>query len=58
MKKNLKTVVLKATSKAVLEMAKKACGAASWWDLYQPKEPTELKKMCKKCSTISKKSIG
>lgn len=29
MKKNLKTVVLKATSKAVLEMAKKACGAAS-----------------------------
>lgn len=48
MKKSLKTAVLKATAKAVRGTAKKACGAASWWDLYQPKEPEALRKMVKK----------
>lgn len=47
MKKSLKTVVLKVTAKAVLETAKKACGAASQWDLYQPKEPESLKRLKK-----------
>lgn len=47
MKKSLKTAVLKAMSKAVFKTAKKACGAASWWDLYQPKEPEALKRLKK-----------
>jgi cyclic lactone autoinducer peptide len=47
MKKSLMTVVLKATAKAVLETAKKACGAASPWECYQPKEPEALKKLKK-----------
>ena len=47
MKRSLKAAVLKATSKAVLETAKKACGAASSWDCYQPKEPEALKKLKK-----------
>lgn len=48
MKKSLKTAVLKVTAKAVLETAKKACGAASPWECYQPKEPEALRKMVKK----------
>lgn len=43
MKKTFKNTVLKATAKVVLETAKKACGAASQWDCYQPKEPKALK---------------
>ena len=39
MKKAIKSVILKAVAKAALKTAEKACGAASWWDCYQPKEP-------------------
>lgn len=48
MKKSLKTAVLDAVAKAVLGTAKAACGAASHWDIYQPKEPEALKKMMNK----------
>lgn len=47
MKKSVKNAVLKATAKAVLATAKMACGAASSWDSYQPKEPEALKKLKK-----------
>ncbi len=47
MKKSVKAVVLNTVAKAVLGTAKKACGAASHWDCYQPKEPAALKKMMK-----------
>ena len=45
MKKTIKATVLDAVAKAVLGTAKAACGAASAWDCYQPKEPEVLKKM-------------
>lgn len=48
MKRSLKTTVLKTIANAVLETAKKSCGAASFWEMYQPKEPVALKKMMKK----------
>ena len=48
MKKSVKATVLNAVAKAVLGTAKKPCGAASYWDCYQPKEPTALKKMMNK----------
>lgn len=44
MKKAIKSVILKATAKTVRKTAEKACGAASWWDCYQPKEPKTCKK--------------
>ena len=47
MKKSIKTTVLSLVAKATLGTAKKACGAASHWDCYQPKEPAALKKMMK-----------
>ena len=47
MKNSIKTAVLKITAKAVLGTAKKACGAASHWDCYQPVEPKALEKICK-----------
>lgn len=34
----------KAVAKAVKAMANKACGAASMWGAYQPKEPKKIKK--------------
>ena len=46
MKKSVKSTILNAVAKAVLGTAKKACGAASAWDCYQPKEPAALKKIC------------
>lgn len=48
MKKSVKATVLKNVAKAVLGTAKAACGAASFWECYQPKEPAALKKMMKK----------
>ncbi len=39
MKDNLKKATLKTVAKVALVTAKKAAGAASWWDAYQPKEP-------------------
>lgn len=45
MNKNVKATVLKTVAKAVLGTAKAACGAASHWECYQPKEPAALKKM-------------
>ena len=47
MKKSVKSTILNAVAKAVLGTAKKAWGAASAWDCYQPKEPAALKKICK-----------
>ncbi len=44
MKKAIKSVILKAAAKAARKTAEKACGAASWWDCYQPKEPKACKK--------------
>jgi len=43
MKENLKKATLKAVAKISLVTAQKAAGAASWWDMYQPKEPNGLK---------------
>lgn len=45
MKKSVKKTVLNTVAKAVLGTAKAACGATSFWECYQPKEPTALKKM-------------
>lgn len=47
MKKSVKATVLNAVAKVALGTAKKACGAASMWECYQPKEPAGLKKMMK-----------
>ncbi len=47
MKNSIKTAVLKIAAKAVLGTARKACGAASHWDCYQPKEPKVLKEISK-----------
>ncbi len=43
----LKETVAKAIAKASMSMAKKACGAASCYFAYQPKEPKALRKMTK-----------
>lgn len=48
MKKSVKSTVLDLVAKAVLGTAKTACGAASFWDFHQPKEPAALKKMMNK----------
>ncbi|MDO5124735.1 MAG: cyclic lactone autoinducer peptide [Eubacteriales bacterium] len=48
MKNTIKTAMLNLTAKVALETAKQACGAASWFDCYQPKEPKALKKMMNK----------
>lgn len=48
MKKTVKKSVLDVVAKAVLGTAKKACGAASHWECYQPKEPKALKEMMNK----------
>ncbi|MCI8603868.1 MAG: cyclic lactone autoinducer peptide [Ruminiclostridium sp.] len=47
MKKSVKSAVLGAVAKTVLESAKRACGAASRWETYQPKEPETLKRLVK-----------
>lgn len=45
MKNSIKTAVLKIAAKVALGTARKACGEASAWDCYQPKEPKGLKKI-------------
>ena len=47
MKKKIKNVVLNIVAKTAFKTAIKACGAASWFDCYQPKEPESLKKISK-----------
>ena len=46
--KSVAAIILDVIAKAVLGAAIAGCGAASAWDLYQPKEPAALKKMIKK----------
>ena len=41
-------VISKLIAKAAYTSAKRACGKASEWFQYQPKEPANLKKMLKK----------
>ena len=48
MKKSVKSTALNLVAKAVLKTAKKACGAVSYWDCYQPKEPKALVNMINK----------
>lgn len=48
MKKTVKKSVLDVVAKTILGTAKAACGAASFWDCYQPKEPKALKEMMNK----------
>lgn len=43
----LKETVAKVIAKTSMFMAKKACGAASCYYAYQPKEPKALQKMTK-----------
>ncbi len=43
----IKETLAKAIAKASMSMAKKACGAASCYFTYQPKEPKALRKMTK-----------
>ncbi len=43
----LKEKVAKAIAKVSMSMAKRACGAASCYFSYQPKEPKALRKMTK-----------
>lgn len=40
-------IVAKAIAKIALNSAKTACGAASFFGAYQPKEPVNLKKLLK-----------
>ncbi|MDY2510157.1 MAG: cyclic lactone autoinducer peptide [Ruminococcus callidus] len=40
-------IVANATAKVAKAMAVKACGAASMWGSYQPKEPKALKHLKK-----------
>ncbi len=40
----------KAIEKVSMSMAKKACGAASFYGWHQPKEPKALEKLLKKHS--------
>ncbi len=54
MKKTVKKSVLNVVAKAVLGTAKTACGAASFWDCYQPKEPKALKEMMNNKYSFSK----
>lgn len=43
----IKTTVANLIAKASLFMAKKACGAASCYGTYQPKEPKAVAKIAK-----------
>ena len=43
LKNTIKTVMLNLTANVALATAKKACGAASWFDCYQPKMPAKLR---------------
>lgn len=40
--------ILRSIAKLSLNSAKTACGAASWFDCYQPKEPENLLEKFKK----------
>lgn len=40
-------IVANATAKVAKAMAEKACGAASAWGSYQPREPKALKRLKK-----------
>ena len=40
----MKNKMAKVVAKAVKSMANKACGSASIWGVYQPKEPKNIKK--------------
>lgn len=44
----IQKTVAKAIEKVAVAMAKKACGAASWFGTYQPKEPTKAIEKLKK----------
>lgn len=44
---NVKKVVANAVAKLALKSAKTACGAASFYGPYQPKEPANLKHLLK-----------
>lgn len=39
--------IAKLAASLALKAAKSAAGAASEWNVYQPKEPASLKKLCK-----------
>ncbi|MDR1753343.1 MAG: cyclic lactone autoinducer peptide [Eubacterium sp.] len=41
---------MESVSKLALNSANKACGAASWFDSYQPKEPKNLAEKLRKMS--------
>lgn len=43
----VKTTVAKAIAKLALKSAKTACGAASYYGPYQPKEPANLRNIVK-----------
>lgn len=43
----VKEMVAKAIAKVALKSAKAACGAASYYGPYQPKEPANLKDIVK-----------
>ncbi|MBQ8790865.1 MAG: cyclic lactone autoinducer peptide [Ruminiclostridium sp.] len=43
----LKKSIAKTIARVSMSMAKKACGTASYYGTYQPKEPANLKKLCK-----------
>ena len=43
----MKKTIAKITASIALRAAKSAAGAASDWNIYQPKEPKQLKTMSK-----------
>ncbi len=44
----LKKTTADAIAKIAKTAAKSASGSASWWNIHQPKEPNNLKKLLRK----------
>lgn len=44
----IKKAMAEMLEKVAKIAAKNAAGSASWWNAYQPKEPTNLKKLLNK----------
>lgn len=43
----MRKTIAKLVASIALKAAKSACGEASQWNIYQPKEPAALKKLLK-----------
>ncbi|MBR6983119.1 MAG: hypothetical protein IKH75_06245 [Ruminococcus sp.] len=46
MSKSVKEMLLKKAANMISRTAIKACGATSYFDCYQPKEPANIQQVC------------